>query len=364
MKKRYLRQILYIGVFYMVAMMCPSRDAGAQWLSFSFYSVEKSQQTALTGGINGNQARLNQQQIDNDGPVLNAPFVIMLALASVLSLALIVIIIRYNGLIKKLKHQLDSVSQQVATSDAALEKLKESLQSSEIKRQQVMQALQKANDEINAFSYSVSHDLRAPLRAINGYSAILLEEHYPRLDDSAKRAINIIQQNSSRMDELISDLLELTRLGTLAVSKQRFNMHQLVEHVLLNKKLKSNTKLNVLPMGETFADSYLLRQVWDNLISNAIKFSSRTETPVIEIGYTRQNTEHIYWVRDNGVGFDPVYSDKLFKVFSRLHGKKEFEGTGAGLAISKKIIEAHGGRIWAEAQLAKGATFYFSLPLN
>lgn len=364
MKKRYLRRILYTIVFYVLAMVCPSPDAGAQLMSFPFYSVEKSQQMALTGSVNGKHARSNQQQIDNDGPVLNAPFVIMLALASVLSLALIVIIIRYNSLIKKLKHQLDTVSHQVATSNTALEKLKESLQSSENKRQQALQALQKANDEINAFSYSVSHDLRAPLRAINGYSAILLEEHYPHLDDSGKRAINIIQQNSNRMDELISDLLELTRLGTLAVTKQRFNMHQLVEHVLLNKKLKSNTKLNVLPMGETFADSYLLRQVWDNLISNAIKFSSKTETPVIEIGYTRQNTEHIYWIRDNGVGFDPVYSDKLFKVFSRLHGKKEFEGTGAGLAISKKIIEAHGGRIWAEAQLAKGATFYFSLPLN
>lgn len=356
--------MLCSSAFYILAMMCPSPDAGAQLLPIRFRSVEKLQQIALSNIAVENQVRINQQQIDNDGPVLNAPFLVMLTLASVLSLALIVIIIRYHNLIKKLKRQLHDASQHLATSNAALEKLRESLQSAETKRDQALLALQKANDEINAFSYSVSHDLRAPLRAINGYSAILLEEHNARLDDNGKRALNIIQQNSSRMDALISDLLELTRLGTLAISKQRFNMHQLVEHVLLNKKLKSNTTLKVLPMGEAFADSYLLRQVWDNLISNAIKFSSKTETPEIEIGYARQNTEHVYWVKDNGVGFDPIYSDKLFKVFSRLHGKKEFEGTGAGLAISKKIIEAHGGRIWAEAQLAKGATFYFSLPLN
>jgi light-regulated signal transduction histidine kinase (bacteriophytochrome) len=140
-------------------------------------------------------------------------------------------------------------------------------------------------------------------------------------------------------------------------------MNKVVESVLYNKALKTNTQLKVAPMDDVVADSDLMRQVWENLIGNAIKFSSKTEMPKIEIGHTRQNGEQVFWIKDNGVGFDAHYSDKLFKVFSRLHGKKEFEGTGAGLAISKKIIDAHGGRIWAEAQLSKGATFYFTLPV-
>lgn len=226
------------------------------------------------------------------------------------------------------------------------------------------EALKKANNELSSFSYSISHDLRAPLRAINGFSAILLEEYNEKLDAGGKKALNTIQQNSTRMDDLIKDLLELARLGNLALNKQRFRMQSLVENVLQDKILKSGTQLKVLNLGETYGDPGLLRQVWENLVSNAIKFSSKTESPTIEIGYSRKSNEHLYWVKDNGVGFDPAYTDKLFKVFSRLHAKKEFEGTGAGLAIVKKIVDTHGGRVWAEAQLLQGATFYFTLPVS
>lgn len=345
-------------------MTCAPVNANAWMGQGVSCSVEKLQQFACSGLIDGGVVfALNQQPVVDDGSVWNnGTLVSAFIIACVLLLTALVLMLRYRDQAKKLKRMLDDAKQELAVCNTAREVIQETLQSTEHQRQQLQNDLQKATNEISAFSYSVSHDLRAPLRAINGYSAILLEEHHDHLDESGKRALGIIQQNSSRMDELISDLLELARLGTLAISKQKFNMHQLVKHVLVDKQLKSNTQLNVLPMDEAFADSYLLRQVWENLISNAIKFSSRTETPVIEIGYEKHNGEQVYWVRDNGVGFDPVYSDKLFKVFSRLHGKKEFEGTGAGLAISKKIIEAHGGRIWAEAQLTKGATFYFSLP--
>lgn len=226
-------------------------------------------------------------------------------------------------------------------------------------------ALQKVTDELNSFSYSISHDLRAPLRAITGFCTIMMEEYSEQLDGNARRALTTIQQNTKRMEDLISDLLELSRVSAVAPNKQHFSMKQIVEQVLHDKASGDlKNKVRVLPMEETIADPGLLRQVWENLISNAIKFSSKNDDRFIEVGFKPLNGEQLYWVKDNGVGFDPAYTDKLFKVFSRLHGKKEFEGTGAGLAISKKIIEAHGGRMWAEAELSKGATFYFTLPLN
>jgi light-regulated signal transduction histidine kinase (bacteriophytochrome) len=365
MKTRYLPLILCPEAWIVIGMNRFQDHVNIPLPTGSFHSVEELQQVILATKTAGEHILLVNLPAGDRSSFLNFAAVAAILMVGLLLLS-VAIIARYHYKTKKLNRILDETRHELAACKTDKEQWQAMLHSSEEHQQQLLQAVKKANDEINAFSYSISHDLRAPLRAINGYSAILLEEHHTHLDESGKRALSIIQQNSSRMDELISDLLELAKLGTLAVSKQKFNMHQLVEHVLHehDKTLKTNTTLNVLPMDEAFADSYLLKKVWDNLISNAIKFSSKAETPVIEIGSARQDGEQIFWIRDNGVGFDPVYTDKLFKVFSRLHGKKEFEGTGAGLAISKKIIEAHGGRIWAEAQLAKGATFYFSLPRN
>jgi PAS domain S-box-containing protein len=226
------------------------------------------------------------------------------------------------------------------------------------------QALQKANDELNDFSYSISHDLKAPLRAINGYSAILSEDYSEKLDQNATRALRVIKSNANRMDELINDLLELAKLGTKAITKQRFNMHALVTHIIQDKTAHKQISIELNDLGEATGDPSLIRQVWENLISNAIKFSSKVANPKVEIGCRIKTEELIFWIKDNGAGFDPSYSDKLFKVFSRLHGKNEFEGTGAGLAIAKKIIAAHNGRIWAHSEPKHGATFYFSLPVD
>jgi signal transduction histidine kinase len=223
--------------------------------------------------------------------------------------------------------------------------------------------LQKANEELSSFSYSISHDLKAPLRAINGFSGILMEENYEKLGEDAQRALRVIQQNANRMDQLINDLLELAKLGSKALEKQRVNMQHIVSAILANYPFAPSATVNVHPLPEAFADPSLIRQVWENLISNAIKFSSRNANPKLEIGFTQVDGGGYYWIKDNGAGFDPQYREKLFKVFSRLHAKKEFEGTGAGLAIAKKILDSHGGRIWAEAELNKGATFYFSLPM-
>jgi PAS domain S-box-containing protein len=230
------------------------------------------------------------------------------------------------------------------------------------KLHQANEALRKVNEELNGFAYSISHDLKAPLRVITGFSEMLSEDYGDHLDESGKKALNSIQQNTKRMDALINDLLDLAKLGAVAVQKQRLDMQQMVEQVLEGKALMPQTEINVMPLSEAQGDPSLLRQVLENLIENAIKFSSKKEKPVIEIGTKSSEKEKVFWIRDNGAGFDPAYSDKLFKVFSRLHTKKEFEGTGAGLAIAKKIIDAHGGKIWADAKVNEGATFYFSLP--
>lgn len=225
------------------------------------------------------------------------------------------------------------------------------------------EALQKANNELSSFSYSISHDLRAPLRAINGYSAILHEDYADTLDERAKKALRTIQDNATRMDTLINDLLELARLGYTSIEKQTINMQQIVNAVVMEKN-EDSSKISVAPMAQSLGDPTLIRQVWENLINNALKFSSKNAGAAVQIGFKPDKDEHVFFVRDNGVGFDATYTDKLFKVFSRLHAKHEFEGTGAGLAIVKKIIDAHGGRVWAESSPGNGATFFFTLPLK
>jgi PAS domain S-box-containing protein len=224
--------------------------------------------------------------------------------------------------------------------------------------------LQASNKELESFSYSVSHDLRSPLRAMSGYSKILEENYQPILDEEAKRLLGNIRSNAARMGVLIDDLLEFSRLGRKALQKSDLDMGNLVKTVLmeLNKSNSHPQHIHVQDLPHIDADHGLIRQVWENLISNAIKYSSKKEKPEIEIGANCTETSVTYYIKDNGAGFDMKYADKLFGVFQRLHKPTEFEGTGVGLAIVHRIITRHGGRVWADAKRNEGATFYFSLP--
>jgi PAS domain S-box-containing protein len=225
--------------------------------------------------------------------------------------------------------------------------------------------LHAANKELEAFSYSVSHDLRAPLRAISGYAQILLEDYTPALDEEGRRVCNVITDEARRMGDLIDDLLSFSRLSRKEMQTAPVDMKALVLSVfgeLTSEEQRTRIEFTVGKLPPAVADPALLHQVWVNLISNAIKFSSKREQAVIEIGTKRSDDELIYCVRDNGAGFDIQYVDKLFGVFQRLHSEDEFEGTGVGLAIVQSIVQRHGGRVWAEGKTGKGAAFYFALP--
>lgn len=226
------------------------------------------------------------------------------------------------------------------------------------------QEMQQANKELEAFSYSVSHDLRAPLRSIHGYMNIFSEEYFEKLDDEGKRLVTVILRNSQKMGQLIDDLLAFSQLGRKELVKSNVLMKDLVssiweEQLRMEKKRKIHFKLHALP--EVLADSVTIKQVWINLISNALKYTSHQESSDIEIGYEDRPNEVMFYVKDNGAGFDMQYYDKLFGVFQRLHSLSEFDGTGVGLAIVQRIIAKHGGKVWAEGKPNAGATFFFSL---
>lgn len=223
--------------------------------------------------------------------------------------------------------------------------------------------LETANRELEAFSYSVSHDLRAPLRAISGYAMMLKEDHEGKLDDEAKRLLNNIVTNTTRMGQLIDDLLAFSRMGKKELMPHEIDMKKLAQSCLdelLKNDNRYEIKMGNLPLAA--GDQNLLKQVWMNLIDNAIKYSSKINTPQIEIGHREDRNNIVYYVRDNGVGFDMKYAHKLFGIFQRLHDQDSFEGTGIGLALVKRIVNKHKGEIWAEGGVDKGATFYFSLP--
>ncbi len=225
--------------------------------------------------------------------------------------------------------------------------------------------LETSNKELEAFSYSVSHDLRAPLRAINGYSNILLDNYKNKLDDEANELLNNITANTYKMSQLIDDLLEFSRLGRKELRKLDVDMNELIEIIIgeqVNDLTKDRLVLKIEKLPYAKADYSLIKQVIINLLSNAIKFSSVKEKSVIEIGGKTEGDKNIYWIKDNGVGFNTKYADKLFGVFQRLHKDSEFDGTGVGLAIVKRIINKHGGTVWAESVLNEGSTFYFTLP--
>jgi len=227
--------------------------------------------------------------------------------------------------------------------------------------------LETANKELEAFSYSVSHDLRTPLRAIDGFSGMLLEDYAGKLDDEGKRLLNVVRGNTIRMGQLIDDILKFSRTGRLEMSVSKIDMEKLARDVfteLQSSVACGKLQVEIESIPPATGDSTMMRQVFVNLLTNAIKFSRTRETPRIKLGGFIEGNEAIYFVRDNGVGFDMQYAEKLFGVFQRLHGVTEFEGTGIGLAIVKRIVTRHGGRVWAEGKLNEGATICFSIPVS
>lgn len=225
--------------------------------------------------------------------------------------------------------------------------------------------LEATNKELEAFTYSVSHDLRAPLRAIDGYTRIIEEDYAPALDEEGQRVCAVVRGETRRMGELIDDLLAFSRLGRTLMQPEPINMAEMARAVFdeLSASLdRERITFQVDDLPTAVGDARLIRQVWVNLLSNAIKFSSKSEQPQIELGSGKTSAEIIYWVRDNGAGFDMRYADKLFGVFQRLHSEREFEGTGVGLAIVQRIIHRHNGKVWAEGSIGAGATFFFTLP--
>ena len=226
--------------------------------------------------------------------------------------------------------------------------------------------LQGANDELQAFSYSVSHDLRAPLRHIIGFAGALQKEAGASLSGKGLSHLTTISESATRMGKLIDDLLAFSRVGRTEVKKNEVNLDQLVGETLDDFKAETEKRKiawKVCPLPTVRADRALLRLALINLIGNAVKFTAGRDKPKIEIGCSASGDEAaVIFIRDNGAGFDPLYSGKLFGVFQRLHSQEEFEGTGIGLANVQRIIQRHGGRVWAEGIVDGGATFYFSLP--
>jgi len=237
----------------------------------------------------------------------------------------------------------------------------------EVKIRERTAKLENANKELESFAYSVSHDLRAPLRAIDGFSRMLITGIAEKLNEDEKRRFEVIRDNAQKMGRLIDDLLAFSRLGRQSMTFSAINMSELVcqiweELLAANPERSMSLQMDTLPAA--FGDTALIRQVLINLLSNAVKFTRKKETALIEIGGQITDSEIVYYVRDNGAGFDMNYIDKLFGVFQRLHTQEEYEGTGAGLAIVQRIILRHNGRVWAEGAVDRGATFYFTLPKN
>jgi PAS domain S-box-containing protein len=224
--------------------------------------------------------------------------------------------------------------------------------------------LEAVNKDLESFSYSVSHDLRAPLRAVSGYAEMLAEDLAPHIGEEGMRLIGVIRENALRMGTLIDDLLAFSRLGRKEIQRTMVDMNELTEGVMreLGRSVAHRAEIRVGTLGSIQADYGLMHQVVYNLLSNAVKYSSKTEQPTVEVSAKKEQEFMVYTIKDNGTGFDMRYADKLFGVFQRLHSQEEFEGTGVGLAIVNRIVKRHGGKVWADSKPGEGAVFNFSIP--
>jgi signal transduction histidine kinase len=269
---------------------------------------------------------------------------------------LVVIFAFYRYKVKRLKQLNATLNRLVSKRTMEIQAMNEEILSQNDQLQDMVK-------ELEAFSYSISHDLRAPLRSLIGYSKMLEEDFNEKLDEEGRRMLNVIQHNAARMNNMIDDLLKFSKLGKTELQKFKIDSEKLLKNILaeINISTQHNAEIKLNPVPPIFADSELISQVWINLISNAIKYSAKKETPVVEIGSYSDGDEVVFYIKDNGAGFDMKYVDKLFGVFQRLHKMDEFEGTGVGLALVHRIVAKHGGRVWAEGEVNQGATFYFSL---
>ncbi len=224
--------------------------------------------------------------------------------------------------------------------------------------------LEKARQEMRSFSHSVSHDLRAPLRAMEGFGRILIEDYAQALDEEGRRFLENIVANAQTMTSLLDDLLAYHRLTEKRPAKSEVDLSLLTQELLAAlPKPGPVPEFKVHSLPTVLADPDLLRVAWEHLLANALKFSRKNPRPALEIGSNSSGPEKIFWIKDNGIGFDNQYAPKLFQVFQKLQKDPEFPGNGIGLAIVKRIVEKHGGRVWADAALDRGATFFIALPV-
>jgi PAS domain S-box-containing protein len=264
-----------------------------------------------------------------------------------------------------LLEDMNSEREKADETQRALINILDDVEVERIRSEKAKTLLESVNKELESFSYSVSHDLRSPLRAISGFTEALLEDWAPKLDDEGKRYLGLVRENAHKMGQLIDDLLTFSRLGRQTMIEAEIDMADMAQTVY--EELKAQTagrrisfKIGEIPLAH--GDRALIRQVLVNLISNAIKFTRTREQASIEFGYRSDGDRDAYFIKDNGVGFEMRYVGNLFGVFQRLHSVTEFEGTGVGLALVSRIVGRHGGKVWAEGRLDQGATFYFSLP--
>jgi light-regulated signal transduction histidine kinase (bacteriophytochrome) len=246
-------------------------------------------------------------------------------------------------------------------SEEALEKYREHLE--DLVRERTIK-LEASNNELEAFSYSASHDLRAPLRTIDGFSQAILEDCEDKLNIQGKDYLIRIRAATKRMADLIEDLLQLSRIARTELNIEKINLTRIARSIIdewQKSQPQRHVEIKIADGLEDAADSRLMRITLDNLLGNAWKFTEKQAKAVIEFGCTKEGGKKVYFIRDNGAGFDMAYADKLFAPFQRLHNEEEFPGTGIGLALVRRIIHRHGGKVWTEGQAGKGATFYFSL---
>jgi len=263
----------------------------------------------------------------------------------------------------ELKERVDEIE----LLNAGMHNIMNDLQVSNLTLTQAQTELEQTNKELESFSYSVSHDLRAPLRAIDGFTNILMEDYVSKLDEEGKHLGSVIQQSVRKMGQLIDDLLAFSRLGRASISFSEIEMKKIANAIYQEEtspKERKRISFTIADMPNVEGDPAMMRQLWTNLISNAIKFSGNVKHAVISVSCQEDEDQLTYCIKDNGAGFNMKYKDKLFSVFQRLHSEKEFKGTGVGLALVQQIIQRHGGKVWAEGEVDHGAAFYFSLPKN